>query len=130
MARLDWNRDGRDDVCIVTLDTPVALLTNTTAKTGHFLTFDLSGVDCHRDAVGTIVTVVTKTGRRIVRQLTAGDGYQCSNERRLTFGLGPETEITGVTVRWISGRRQTVAPLTVDRHYQWTEGSIPLRLSR
>jgi tetratricopeptide (TPR) repeat protein len=130
MARLDWNRDGRDDVCIVSLDAQVALLTNTTDKAGHFLTFALSGVDCHRDAVGTTVTVVTGSGRKIVRQLTAGDGYQCSNERRLTFGLGSETTIAGVTVRWISGRTQTIGSLQTDHHYQLTERAAPRCLPR
>ena len=130
MARLDWNRDGRDDICIVALDAPAALLTNTTDDAGHFVTFRLSGRNCHRDAIGTVVTLTTQGGRKIVRQLTAGDGYQSSNERRLTFGLGQETEIANVTVRWISGATQEFTGLLTEMHYQLTESSSPFRLPR
>jgi tetratricopeptide (TPR) repeat protein len=130
MARLDWNGDGLDDVCIVTLDAPAALLTNTTDDAGHFVTFVLSGRDCHRDAIGTVITLTTQGGRKIVRQLTAGDGYQSSNERRLTFGLGKETEIAYVTVRWICGRTQEFTSLVANAHYQLTESSRPVRLLR
>jgi hypothetical protein len=130
MARLDWNRDGKDDVCIVSLDAPAALLTNTTEDAGHFVTFLLSGRDCHRDAIGTEIALTTQSGRTIVRQLTAGDGYQSSNERRVTFGLGDETIIAKVMIRWISGATQEVTGLLTDMHYQLTESLPPLRLPR
>jgi hypothetical protein len=130
MARLDWNRDGKDDVCIISLDAPAALLTKTTDDAGHFVTFRLGERDCHRDGIGTVVTLTTQGGRKIVRQLTACDGYQSSNERRLTFGLGAETEIANVTVRWISGATQEFTALLADAHYQVTKLLRPLRLHR
>ena len=34
MARIDWNRDGKEDVIISHLDAPVALLNNTTDGAG------------------------------------------------------------------------------------------------
>ena len=87
VARLDWNRDGRDDLLVGHLEDDSALLTNTTPATGRFLSLKLFGVGSSRDAIGT--TVRARFGdRTIVRQLTAGDGYQASNERRLILGLG------------------------------------------
>ncbi len=121
LARLDWNRDGREDALISHLHEPAALLTNTTAKTGHYLALQFRGVTCERDATGTTVTVKSKLGTR-VRQLTAGDGYQASNQRRLVFGLDENTEIEGLDIRWPGGLQQSFASVPVDRELFIVEG--------
>jgi tetratricopeptide (TPR) repeat protein len=106
VARIDWNRDGRDDLVVGHLGHEAALLTNTTSIAGRFLSLRLFGVRSNRDAIGT--TVTARIGeQRIVRQLTAGDGYQASNERRLIFGIGSARQIDELVVHWPSGTRQT-----------------------
>lgn len=109
LSRVDWNRDGRDEFVVSNLDSPSALLENTSRGTGHFLVVKLVGTASSRDAIGTIVRV--KIGNRIlVRQLTAGDGYQASNHRQLVFGLGSSPKVDSIDVRWPSGLRQTFEP--------------------
>ncbi len=123
-ARVDWNRDGRDDLVVGDLFEPVALLTNTTAAVGQHLSLQLIGVESNREAIGT--TVQARIGSRtIVRQLTAGDGYQCSNERRLIFGIGNATKIDELTVRWPSGRVQQFTDVAVPVTWQLREGQQP-----
>ena len=63
MARLDWNRDGKDDLCITHIHRPAALLENQTPAAGHFLAVKLCGGDSGRDAIGTTVRV-SAGGRR------------------------------------------------------------------
>lgn len=121
MARLDWNRDGREEVAISHLHEPAALLTNTTSQAGHFLSVHLRGVVCERDAIGTTVTVRSKLGTRL-RQLTAGDGYQASNQRVLVFGLGESTEVEGIDIRWPSGLQQSLHSLPMDSELLIVEG--------
>ena len=121
MARLDWNRDARDDLIITHIQQPAALLTNGTPDAGHFLTVLLVGTESARDPVSTQVEVVVD-GRRIVRQLTAGDGYQANNERKLTFGLGTSESIDRLTVTWPGGRPQELAPPPVDSDVMLIEG--------
>ena len=105
IARLDWDRDGREDFCVTHVDAPVALLSNRTQKTGHFLKVRLTGVTGSRDAIGAIVTV--KSGASVwKRQLMAGDGFSASNERILVFGLGETESADSVTVIWPSGHQQ------------------------
>lgn len=124
-ARLDWNRDGREDLIVGDLFEPVALLTNTTATTGHSFSLQLIGTESNREAIGTIVEA--KIGaRKITRQLTAGDGYQCSNERRLLFGTGDANRIDELTVRWPSGRVQTFTDVAVPGSWTLREGKPPL----
>jgi hypothetical protein len=121
LARLDWNRDGREDVVISHLDAPVALLTNTTEAPGRFLAVKLVAVNTARDAIGATATV-TAGGRTWVRQLTAGDGYHASNQRLLTFGLGDAERVDKLLISWPSGVTQEVTNLPVDVEILAIEG--------
>jgi len=102
----DLNRDGKPDFVVSHLDAPVAVLENRTAQTGNFLAIELRGTRLQRDAIGATVTVVTATDppRTWVRQLTAGDGYQASNQRHLLMGLGNAQGVQQLEVRWPSGQ--------------------------
>lgn len=129
MARLDWNRDGRDDVAVSHLDTPVALVTNRSQTTGHFLCLHLRGTSSNRDAIGTRVKF-TAHGRIVVSQLVAGDGYQSSNERKLVLGLGDSDRAKQVNVTWPNGETQHWDELLGDREYVIVEGREPIEMPR
>jgi tetratricopeptide (TPR) repeat protein len=121
VARLDWNRDGRDDLIVGHLVDETALLTNTTPQAGGFLSLKLVGVQSSRDAVGT--TASARIGQQtIVRQLTAGDGYQASNERRLIFGTGRASQIDELVVHWPSGTTQRFTAVAVPQEIWLVEG--------
>jgi tetratricopeptide (TPR) repeat protein len=121
LARLDWNRDGREDAVISHMNSPAALLTNQTRGAGSFLSLRLRAVDSARDAIGTIVRA--RVGDRLLtRQLTAGDGYQASNQRQLVFGLGSADRVDQLTVLWPSGLEQTFADLSGGREWVLIEG--------
>jgi ASPIC/UnbV protein/VCBS repeat protein len=130
LARIDWNRDGREDVVISHLAAPVALLENSTPETGHFLAIQLRGVTSARDAIGAEVMLVAG-GRRRFQWLTAGDGYMASNERQLIFGLGAEERVEQLHIRWPSGLRQEFADLAANQALIFIEGSSrPMPLPR
>ncbi len=122
LTRVDWNRDGREDAVISHLDQPVALLTNTTKRHGHYLSIRLRGVQTSRDAIGTTVVVRTRD-RVITRQLTAGDGYQASNERLLVFGLADSQTVKSVEIRWPVGTKDVIAGLKIGHEYLIIEGT-------
>jgi hypothetical protein len=121
LARLDWNRDGRDDFVTSHLETPAALVTNETRNAGHFLALRLRGVASARDAIGT-TAVLYFGGQTQMRQLTAGDGYMASNERILRFGLGKRASVEQVEIRWPSGLNQTLLHPPVDSELLVVEG--------
>lgn len=123
LARLDWNRDGLEDICSSHLDTPYALLTNRTEQHGHFLSLRLVGVASDRDALGTSVRVTTGEHTRL-RQLTAGDGFQVSNQRQLVFGLGASQRIDLLDVRWPSGLEQQFHDVPTDSQILLVEGQV------
>ena len=122
LARLDWNRDGREDFVVTSLDAPVALLTNRTEAAGHYLAVQLRGVRSPRDAIGAAVTI--NIGDRFQRQwLTAGDGYLASNQRQLIFGLGSSTGVDRLSIVWPSGVTQEFRELKADQELIFVENS-------
>ncbi len=121
LARLDWNGDGRDEFAVSHLGEPAALLTNVTPTAGNSVSLRLRATRSARDAIGTIVTIETG-GRRLVRQLTAGDGYQASNEQKLIVGIGDTEQADAVAVRWPSGQSERFEHLPSGRSWLIVEG--------
>jgi hypothetical protein len=121
VTRLDWDRDGAEEVVIGTLNQATALLHNTTSPRGASVTVRLQAVTSQRDAFGTFVSVTTNL-KTTGRQLVAGDGYQASNERILVFGLGDEAQTAQMTVAWPNGLQQVFTDIDVDEQYIAVEG--------
>jgi len=122
LARLDWNRDGLDDVAISHINSPASLLVNRLQTKHHFVDIGLVAVAGDRDATGARVHVRTTHGT-ITQEWTAGDGYMASNERRRRFGLGDAEAIESVTIEWLSGKTQAVSGVNVDARYLIVEGT-------
>jgi hypothetical protein len=129
VATLDWNRDGLTDVVVCPIAAPVALLTNHTAEGGRVLTVRLHAVSTARDTIGTVVTIATPAGE-IRQQLTAGDGYQATNERVLRFGLGSIAAVGRMVVEWPSGVAQIVESVPADALIDVIEGRREPVISR
>jgi len=127
LARLDWNGDGREEFAVSHLQDPAALLTNVTAG-GRSISFRLRAVDSARDAIGATVTVEAGE-RHLAKQLTAGDGYAASNERKLVFGLGESERADQIVVHWPSGRTQEFSDLPAGTGWLLVEGRAAVRLA-
>lgn len=113
LAKLDWNRDGLVDFAVSNIRQPAMLLTNRTEHPGHYLNVRLTGTISSRDAIGAIVTIHTSSGTRR-KWLTAGDGFQASNERIVQFGLGDQTKVESAMIEWPSGRVMKLTNVPVD----------------
>lgn len=103
LAKLDWNRDGLVDFVVSNILEPSLLVTNRTENAGNYLNIRLVGTESPRIPIGAIITVTTDAGEW-TKQLTAGDGYQCSNEKTIQFGLGTVNRIEKVSILWPTGK--------------------------
>ena len=121
LARLDFDRDGKEDFVVTHLDAPLALLHNRTQQTGNYLALRCQATVGNRDAVGAQVVVRVGDQRRY-RTITAGDGYQSSNDKRLVLGLGKSTSVDSITVRWPGGGKSKFGPQQANRELLLIEG--------
>ncbi|MGH3071099.1 MAG: FG-GAP-like repeat-containing protein, partial [Gaiellaceae bacterium] len=109
LAAADYDNDGDLDVAINSIGGRLVLLESTGAS-GHWLEVDVT-----RFAPGTRVTVVLGDGRRLVREVHAGSSYLSSEDPRVHFGLGGETTVRELVVRYPGGRTIRRAEVRADR---------------
>ncbi len=110
----DFDNDGRTDLIASSLGAPAVLLHNRGATSGHWLTVKLVGTRSNRDGFGAQVKVVAGT-RSWQAEARCPSSYVFQQDPRLHFGLGAETAIARIEIRWPSGQTQTVANPAVDQ---------------
>src|SRR4029453_13693869 len=123
---VDWDQDGDLDLWISNRTGPrLTFLKNQSPRADHFLAVRLVGGSCNRDAIGARVELVTRDGSpvRSLRTLRAGQGYLSQSSKWIHFGLGSETAIDGVVVRWPGGGVEEFRGLGADRWYELVEKS-------
>lgn len=122
-AAIDWDDDGREDLLVRNRTAPrLRLMLNRAGGAAHFVSFQLVGRTCNRDAIGAAVTL-TVDGRPRTQIVTAGEGYLAQSSARLTFGLGTAERVEQVEVAWPDGKRSSFEDLEVDRHYLIDQGA-------
>lgn len=116
----DIDNDGGVDVVVVNRDSRAFLLHNIVKPRGHWAM--LRVMDRGRDAIGTEVTM-TVGPRTIRRDVRAGYSYLASNDPRVHVGLGQETMVRNIRVKWADGARETFGDVQADRIVTLTRGS-------
>jgi hypothetical protein len=120
-----WN-DGRLSAVVNNLSELPLVLVNEAANRNHWLGLKLVGTKSNRDAIGARVTL-TSANRKWVDEVRSGSSYNSSSDLRLHFGLGSETVLTGLEVRWPNGARETFPTPKPDQILTLTEGAAKPR---
>jgi enediyne biosynthesis protein E4 len=122
LAIADLFNDGRLEAVINNLSDRPMLLVNLAKNQNHWLGLHLIGTLSNRDAIGASVTL--KSANRLwIDEVRSGSSYNSSNDLRLHFGLGTETHLTSIQIRWPNGKMELYdAPATVDRIIELVEG--------
>lgn len=118
-AFADLDNDGRVDVIVTALGDSPRLIQNTGAV-AHWLDIELQGRSSNRDGLGTVVHISTRDGEQWNHATTAV-GYASSSDKRVHFGLGQQTVVDRVEIRWPSGTRQILNNVRSDQRLSVTE---------
>jgi len=119
----DYNNDGLTDVLVATNGGAPILLHNRCPSGNHWLGLKLEGVHCNRDAVGARVTW-SAGGVTRSKLKNAGGSYLSSHDPRVILGLGANTKIDWVEIKWPlpSVKVQRLVDLPIDRYVTIIEG--------
>jgi hypothetical protein len=116
IAFADLSNRGVLDVLVANQRGPLLIYKNTVQPGRHWIDFDLEGTTSNRSAIGARIEVHWN-GQVQVQEISAGSGFSAQNQRRVHYGLGAMAEVDRVTIRWPSGRVQTIEKPPVDRIY-------------
>jgi enediyne biosynthesis protein E4 len=114
MAVGDIDSDGRLDGVITENDGPAHILHNETDTHNHWLSLNLVGHKSNRDAIGAAVKIVTAQGAQYATVTTASS-YLSSSDKRVHFGLGSESTVKELDIRWPSGISQVIHDVRTDQ---------------
>jgi len=116
----DLDNDGRLDAVVTTNDGPAYVLHNEIQTNNHWLLLKLVGHKSNRDAIGSQIKIVTGDGPQYAMVTTAAS-YLSSSDKRVHFGLGKQTQVSTIEIRWPSGITQTLKDLHADQILQIDE---------
>ena len=118
----DINNDGNLDVVLINVGEPPTLLLNQGGNHNHRVLFRLVGTGkSNRAAIGARITL--KSGKLTqMDEVRAGGSYLSQNDPRVHFGLGAESRISQVEIRWPEGKTEVLHDLAADFIYTVVDG--------
>lgn len=129
LALMDWDFDGRMDFWSSARTSPrLRFMHNQLKDTGCWFGLRLCGTGkSNRDAVGARVIVTLPSGRVLLRSVRAGEGFASQSTKWLHFGLGQESEVKSVSIRWPSGETETLGRISCNAYYTLKQGEGQLK---
>ena len=91
------------------------ILLNSADNGDHWLLVDAVGHKSNRDGIGAAMKLTTGSGRTLYNHVTTSVGFMSSSDKRVHFGLGVETKIVSLEIKWPGGIVQTLKDVSVDR---------------
>jgi hypothetical protein len=113
VALADLENNGSLDVIVANQGGPLMLYRNHVKPGRSWIEFELKGRASNRSAIGAQVRVKWN-GQEQLQEVEAASGFAAENQRRLHFGLGEAKAVDSVTIRWPSGRVQTLESPPLD----------------
>ena len=120
VAAADFDNDGDVDLYVSHNNDLGQYLVNETPRQ-HWIGLKLIGTKSNKDAIGAQVHLVSAQGSQI-KTVVSGEGFLSDSDKRLVFGLGDQTAIERLVVKWPSGLEQTVEAPSIERYWVIREG--------
>ncbi len=121
-AFADLDNDGDTDVVVNNMHAPPDLFRLDSPPGAHWITLKLVGTRSNRSAIGARARLFTAAGMQ-VQEVRGGGSYFSQNDLRVHFGLGRETAVARLEIRWPNGLEEQWTRLDLDRISTIIEGS-------
>jgi enediyne biosynthesis protein E4 len=116
-----WN-DGRISAVVANRNALPNLLVNQTRYGNHWIDIRTVGTRSNRSGIGARVTVRTASQRQ-TSEVRSGSSYISQSDLRVHFGLGAESRVLSIELRWPSGLVERFPNPGVDAVITVKEGS-------
>ena len=151
----DYDNDGDVDILVTQSNGPATLLRNENGNKQNWLRIKLVGTVSNRDGIGArVLLTIGEMARdrpspyglqademepdepsfddltQQIRDVNPGASYLSSHDARLHFGLGENTNVNRLEIRWPSGVVEVYENLPVNQEHVLTESSESSRFER
>ena len=124
---IDWDRDGDLDLWVANRTAPqLRFLRNNNPKKNDFVSLRLRGTKSNIDGIGARVEIFLKknqAGPPLIKTLKAGEGFLGQSSKWLHFGLGHESTLDQVIVKWPGGATEKFSSISPNGHFLLEEGT-------
>jgi len=111
----DLDNDGDIDIVVANLGQNASVLRNGIGNRNHWLGLELRGTRSNRDGIGARIEVTRGSGTRQYYTVSTASSYLSASDRRIIAGLGAETVVKSVVIRWPGGIVQRLSNPRIDR---------------
>ncbi|MBT3267776.1 CRTAC1 family protein [Candidatus Poribacteria bacterium] len=119
----DYDNDGDTDLLVTNLGGAPQLLRNDSGPGRNWLRLRVLDSAAGRDAIGAKV-VLRLGGRTQTREVRTAYSYLCSNDPRVLFGLGDQTQADEIRIRWPNGDARTLRDVPANREVVLSQDGI------
>jgi hypothetical protein len=116
----DYDRDGFLDIYVSSAEHNHVLYHNVANNGANWIGFILEGTLSNRDAIGSLVSVYTGDKRQI-RYRRCESGYLEQDNPWIHFGIGFETGVDSVVIRWPLGYKQVFTDIDINQYHEIKE---------
>ncbi len=117
----DLDNDGKVDVVISAIGSPAELLYNTSTGGNHWIAIETVGSKSNRDGIGTRIKLTGESGLVQYNEVTTAGSYASSSDKRAHFGLGRDSLVKEIELRWPSGTLQVLRNVKAEQILKVTE---------
>ena len=119
----DINNDGFPDIIVNNINHENIFVWYNKSNNGkNWLKVKLEGTTSNRNGIGSFIEI-SVDGNKQYRYTCLGEGYLSQNSATEHFGLGTETIVDYVKVKWLSGTEDILYNVTVNQTLNILEGS-------
>ncbi len=111
---VDLDNDGDLEIVTNNINEPATILKNEAIEKGigNYISFKFNGPEGNLNGLGTKVTIKTRKGSTLTRQLINSRGFLSAVSNTLHFGISKDDAIEYAIVDWLDGKKQKLTNVT------------------